>query len=199
MQQGDELAASMHPDMQNKGQGSKECVASTFQVTDTATAGTKNIAPSPALASDIDNSENVENLVDTKRNSQEININKIATDSLDSESNTVSKDIIRKRKLISKLRNSPRVHKFTDRPFTLDKKALALEKLMEEAEINKVAKLKTELSKLKYKFPKPENEAKDEDMCLTDDRTVLQVYGDVLGVIQDKYKAVYEEQYYISF
>ena len=88
-----------------------------------------------------------------------------------------------KRDLIeSKARTSKRSQKFIERPFILEQKAIRLEKkAMEEAEVNKVAKLATPLAKLKYKFPKPENEAKEEDMCLKDNRTVLEVYGDVIG------------------
>ena len=103
---------------------------------------------------------------------------------LENEINCSTED--EKRDLIeSKERTSKRSQKFTERPFVLEHKAIKLER---EAELNKVAKLATPLSKLKYKFPKPENEAKEEDMCLTDNRTVLEVYGDVIGIVQDKYK-----------
>ena len=57
----------------------------------------------------------------------------------------------------------------------------------DECEVNKVAKLTTELAKRKYKFPTPENEEKLENMVTTDDRTVLEVYRDIIDAITDKY------------
>ena len=76
-----------------------------------------------------------------------------------------------KRDLIeTKERTSKRSQKFTERPFILEQKAIKLEKEAEEAELNKVAKLATPLSKLKYKFPKPENEAKEDRRRHVSDR-----------------------------
>ena len=57
----------------------------------------------------------------------------------------------------------------------------------EQVNINKVAKLATELAKKKYKFPTPENEEKLENMVTEDKRTVLEVYGDIIDEIQDRY------------
>ena len=54
-------------------------------------------------------------------------------------------------------------------------------------DINKLSTYKTEESRKRYVFPSPANEAKDEDMCLTDDRNILEVFGDVLGIITDLY------------
>lgn len=53
--------------------------------------------------------------------------------------------------------------------------------------VNKLSAYRTEESRKRYVFPSPANEAKDEDMCLTDDRNFLEVFGDVLGVIMDQY------------
>ena len=53
--------------------------------------------------------------------------------------------------------------------------------------VNKVAAYKTELAKKRYVFPQPGEEAQEKDICQKDDRNVLEVFRDVLGVIMDKY------------
>ena len=54
--------------------------------------------------------------------------------------------------------------------------------------VSKVAQYKTDVLKQKYVFPKKEHECRDEDMVLHDDRTMLEVLEDVIGVITDQYK-----------
>ena len=51
----------------------------------------------------------------------------------------------------------------------------------------KVAQYKTDALKHKYVFPKKEHEAQDHEMCLEDDRTMLQVLQDVIGLIHEHY------------
>ena len=53
--------------------------------------------------------------------------------------------------------------------------------------VNKVAAYKTELAKKRYVFPKPGEEAQEKDICQVDNRNILEVFRDVLGVIMDKY------------
>ena len=54
-------------------------------------------------------------------------------------------------------------------------------------DINKLSSYKTEEARKRYVFPSQANEAKDEDMCLVDDRDIVTVFGDVLGIITDLY------------
>ena len=51
----------------------------------------------------------------------------------------------------------------------------------------KLSAYKTEESRKHYVFHNPANEAKDEHTCLTNDRNILEVFGDVLGIIVNQY------------
>ena len=52
----------------------------------------------------------------------------------------------------------------------------------------KLASYSTEESRKRYVFPSVENEAKDDDMCLEDTRTIIEVFEDVLSTILERYK-----------
>ena len=57
-----------------------------------------------------------------------------------------------------------------------------------KAHCSKVASYKTPLLKQKYIFPSKHNECLDEHMYLQDDRTMLEVLEDVIGIMTDQYK-----------
>ena len=52
----------------------------------------------------------------------------------------------------------------------------------------KLASYSTDESRKRYVFPSVENEAKDDDMCLEDTRTIIEVFEDVLSIILERYK-----------
>ena len=54
--------------------------------------------------------------------------------------------------------------------------------------VSKVAQYKTDILKQKYVFPKKENECSEDNMHLRDDRTMLEVLGDVIGIVTEHYK-----------
>ena len=56
------------------------------------------------------------------------------------------------------------------------------------SKVSKVASYSTPLLKQKYIFPSKHNECKDENMTLQDDRTMVEVLGDVIGIMTDQYK-----------
>ena len=86
-----------------------------------------------------------------------------------------------------KMKQSGKLINQYEREYRLLHKRLGKEEVEKEGEINKVAKLATELSRRKYKFPSQKDEAKEEDMVTTDNRTVLECYKDIIDQIQDKY------------
>ena len=106
------------------------------------------------------------------------------------ESHTECKISIKKsreRLRFGKMKQSGKLINQYEREYRLLHKRLGKEENEIEGEINKVAKLATELSKRKYKFPSTKDEAKLEDMVTTDNRTVLECYKDIIDQIQDKY------------
>ena len=96
-----------------------------------------------------------------------------------------------KMRIMYKLANSHKRINFENRAFHLLAKRNGI-----APKINKVASYKTPLLKQKYIFPKKELEAKDNEMCLKDERTMLEVLEDCLGVIHDYYEK--SELEYIS-
>ena len=96
-----------------------------------------------------------------------------------------------KMRIMYKLATSHKRMNFEDRAFHLLAKRNGI-----APKCNKVASYKTPLLKQKYIFPKKEFEAKDNEMCLKDERTMLEVLEDCLGVIHDCYEK--SELEYIS-
>ena len=58
---------------------------------------------------------------------------------------------------------------------------------LNRSECYKVSQMKTDLSKLRYKFPAKEDEAKYENMCTKDPRNILEVFRDIIGIMLEQY------------
>ena len=84
-----------------------------------------------------------------------------------------------------KLKNSPRLNKMFERQYRLQHNKM-VDECEDEACVQKVAKLATDLAKRKYKFPKAEDEEKLSNMVTKDDRSILEMYKDILDCINEK-------------
>ena len=119
------------------------------------------------------------------------NVNASANDSgIDSENeecidNPINREEWENMFVKAKVKNSPRLNKMYDRQYRLLGKKIVSE-CEDEVEINKVAKLATELARKKYKFPKPEDEEKLENMVTEDNRSVLEMYRDIIDCIHEQ-------------
>ena len=54
-------------------------------------------------------------------------------------------------------------------------------------ECNKVSAYKTDLAKKRYVFPAPGQEAQIEEIHQTDNRNILEVFRDIIGILMDQY------------
>ena len=85
-----------------------------------------------------------------------------------------------------KIQNSRRRHHFEPRVHRIMARGQGVKP--STSHVSKVASYSTPLLRQKYVFPAKQNEAQDKDMYLQDDRTMLEVLEDVIGVVTDHYK-----------
>ena len=84
-----------------------------------------------------------------------------------------------------KLKNSPRLNKMFERQYRLQQNKVK-DVCEEDACVQKVAKLATDLARRKYKFPKAGEEEKLSNMVTKDERSILEMYRDILDCINEK-------------
>ena len=84
-----------------------------------------------------------------------------------------------------KLKNSPRLNKMFERQYRLQQKKVK-DVCEDDACVQKVAKLATDLARRKYKFPKVGEEEKLSNMVTKDERSILEMYRDILDCINEK-------------